>query len=268
MLAKGKVIVVTGAGNGIGREVTLLLLRKGARVAAVDLRNDFLAETKALATGYSDALSLHAVDISNKDEVKSLPAQIIAAHHHIDGLLNIAGIIQPFVKIHELDDAIIEKVMHVNFYGTLYMVRSFLPYLMQRPEAHVLNVSSMGGFLPVPGQSIYGASKAAVKLFTEALSAEMQGTSVGVTIVFPGGVATQITKNSNVEIKIDASMQAKAKVLSPQKAAELMVEAMEKNKFRAVIGSDARFMDKLYRLAPEYAKNFISKQMRFLLDRK
>jgi short-subunit dehydrogenase len=157
--------------------------------------------------------------------------------------------------------------MQVNFYGTLYMTRAFLPHLLKRNEAHILNVSSMGGFLPVPGQAIYGASKAAVKLFTEALSAELADTHVGVTVVFPGGVGTNITTNSNVQIQMDASMQAKAKVLSPQKAAEIIIHAMEKNKFRVVIGSDANFMDKLSRLAPEYAKDFIRKKMSFLLKK-
>ncbi len=265
MKAVNKVVVVTGAGNGIGREVALALLIKGAQVAAVDFKQDYLDETKKLAKAHAEKLSLHIIDISNKEAVFALPEKVIAHHGQVDAVMNIAGIIQPFVKINELDENLINKVMQVNFYGTLYMTRAFLPHLLKRSEAHILNVSSMGGFLPVPGQAIYGASKAAVKLFTEALSAEMANNHVGVSIVFPGGVATNITVNSDVHIDFDPAMQAKAKVLSPQKAAALIIEAMEKNKFRVVIGSDAKFMDKLSRIAPEYAKNFIRKQMAFLL---
>jgi short-subunit dehydrogenase len=179
--------------------------------------------------------------------------------------MNIAGIIQPFVKVNQLDLSMVEKVMNVNFYGTLYMVKAFLPHLLKRPSAHVLNVSSMGGFLPVPGQSIYGASKAAVKLFTEGLSSELAGTNVGVSIVFPGAIGTNITQNSNVEIPGQGANNTKYKVMSAGKAAELIVEAMEKNKFRVLVGSDASFMDKLCRLAPVFAKNFIAKKMGDLL---
>lgn len=262
-----KTIVVTGAGNGMGRDITLLLLKKGARVAAVDLKSDFLEETKQLAGASADRLSLHAIDISDQQAVDALPQAIIAAHAQVDAIMNVAGIIQPFVKVLDLDMSVINKVMNVNFYGTVYMVRAFLPQLLHRPEAHILNVSSMGGFLPVPGQSIYGASKAAVKLFTEGLSSELSGTNVGVSIVFPGAIGTNITQNSGVKIpgmSADAAA-SEYKVMSSVKAAEKIVEAMENNTFRVMVGSDASFMDKLYRLAPTFAKKFIAKKMASLL---
>lgn len=267
MNVSNKVIVVTGAGNGMGREVALLLLKRGARVAAVDLKQDFLEETKKLAGDRADSLSLHAVDISDQAAVEALPEAVISAHKQVDAIMNVAGIIQPFVKVAQLDMGAINRVMNVNFYGTLYMVKSFLPHLMQRPQAHILNVSSMGGFLPVPGQSIYGASKAAVKLFTEGLSSELSGTNVGVSIIFPGAIGTNITQNSNVAIPGQSAAQQSSdyKVMSPVKAAEKIVEAVEKNQFRVMVGSDASFMDKLYRLMPVFAKNFIAKKMASLL---
>jgi short-subunit dehydrogenase len=125
---------------------------------------------------------------------------VIAAHGVVDGLINVAGIIRPFVKLNELDYDVIQRVINVNLYGTIHMVKAFLPHLLERPVAHIANVSSMGGFLPVPGQTIYGASKAAVKLMTEGLYAELLDTNVGVSVVFPGAVATEITSNSGVEM--------------------------------------------------------------------
>jgi short-subunit dehydrogenase len=107
------------------------------------------------------------------------------------------------VKIKDLDYAAIERVFAVNWWGTLYVTKTFLPLLLARSEGHIVNVSSMGGLLPVPGQTIYGALKAAVKLFTEGLHSECAGTNVHVTVVFPGAVATNITANSGVEIRID-----------------------------------------------------------------
>jgi short-subunit dehydrogenase len=124
----------------------------------------------------------------------------------------------------------------------------------------------MGGFLPVPGQGIYGASKAAVKLMTEALYAELLSTNVRVTIVFPGAIKTDITKNSGVTFQMDEKMaQKEQKTLSAEKAAAIIIQAMEKNKFRVLVGSDAKFMDFLYRISPGFATRFIAKQMKDLL---
>jgi short-subunit dehydrogenase len=155
--------------------------------------------------------------------------------------------------------------MDVNFRGTLYMTKSFLPVLKARPEAHIVNISSMGGFLPVPGQTIYGASKAAVKLLTEGLHSELKGTNVHVTVVFPGGVATNITTNSGVAIPNMPSGGKQPKTTTAPDAAHQIVEGMAKNKFRVLVGSDAAMMDKLYRLAPGWAAGFIAKQMAALL---
>lgn len=114
-----------------------------------------------------------------------------------------------------------------------------------------LNVSSMGGFLPVPGQSIYGASKAAVKLMTEGLISELQDTTVGVTVAFPGGVETEITKNSGADLRIDEDSASTYKLLQPREAAQMMVDAMEDNKARLYAGKDFKMMNRLYRLMPK-----------------
>ena len=122
----------------------------------------------------------------------ALPEEVERVHGQVDGLINNAGIIQPFKRLLDLDEAATERVMRVNFWGTLHMTRAFLPRLLKRPEAHLVNVSSMGAFVPVPGQALYGASKAAVMLITEALWAELQGTPVRVTMVLPGAMRTGI----------------------------------------------------------------------------
>jgi short-subunit dehydrogenase len=140
-----------------------------------------------------------------------------------------------------------------------------LPLLKARDEAHIVNISSMGGFLPVPGQAIYGASKAALKLMTEALWAELKDTSVRVTVIFTGAVSTNITTNSGLAMPEASTDQSSYKMLDANKAAKLIIEAMVKNKFRATVGSDASLMDKLYRLHPRFATGFIAKQMKALL---
>ncbi|MBN1306063.1 MAG: SDR family oxidoreductase [Anaerolineales bacterium] len=268
MKVQNKVIVVTGGGSGIGRELVLHLLSKGAAIAAVDINKAALQETVDLAGDKMGTLSIHVVDITDKERVEALPEQVIARHGAVDGIINNAGIIQPFVRVQNLDFAAIEKVMSVNFYGMLYMTKAFLPHLLQRPEAHIINISSMGGFLPVPGQTIYGAAKAAVKLFTEGLHSELTNTGIRVTVVFPGAIGTNIAANSGVVIDLgsdQAGAQSTMKTMAPAKAAQRIVAGMEKNQYRVLVGSDAAFMDFIYRLSPERAANFIFKQMQSLL---
>lgn len=266
MQTTGKVFVVTGGGNGIGREVVLELLRRGARVAAVDLSQEGLAETSALAGDARERLTVHAISVADRKAVLALPREVTAAHGTVDGLFNVAGIIQPFVRINELGFDKIEQVMNVNFWGVVNTTKAFLPALLERPEAAIVNVSSMGGFLPVPGQAAYGASKAAVKLFTEALWAETRDTKLDVTVVFPGGVATNITANSGVEIPATAMAGKMPKTTAPADAARQIIDGMEKGAFRVRVGGDARFMDRLSRLAPRRATAFIANQMKQLLS--
>jgi NAD(P)-dependent dehydrogenase (short-subunit alcohol dehydrogenase family) len=264
MQAAGKVIVVTGAGSGMGREVALELLRRGAKVAAVDLNEATLKETAGMAADAA-TISTHVLNITDRAGVEALPQAVIDRFGAVDGVFNCAGIIQPFVKLAELDYGAIDRVMDVNFRGTLYMTKSLLPHLLKRPEAHIVNISSMGGFLPVPGQSIYGASKAAVKLMTEGLWAELADTNVHVTVIFPGAVATNITTNSGVAIPAMGGGGKQPKTLTAPQAALEILKAFESNAFRACVGSDSRFMDRFYRLSPKRATGLIAKQMKSLL---
>ena len=262
MKVEGKVIVVTGAGSGMGRQLTIELVSRGAKVAAVDLREESLLETKALA---GRSVETFVLDVTDAAAVATLPQKVEAALGSVDGLINNAGIIQPFVKINDLTLEQAARVMKVNFDGPLMLTKAFLPGLISRPEAHILNVASMGAYTPVPGQSVYGASKAAIKLFTEGLRSELAGTNVGVTIVFPGAIATNIAANSGMTIPAEAESESKIAMTPAPVAAHAMIEAIEQNKPRITIGKDARMMDILSRLNPVFAANLIQKRMASLL---
>jgi NADP-dependent 3-hydroxy acid dehydrogenase YdfG len=267
MKVQDKVIVVTGGGNGMGREIVLNLLLKGASVAAIDINESALQETVKLAGERKENLATFVLNITDKAAVEALPAKVIARFGVVDGIINNAGIIQPFVRLNELKFDAIERVLDVNLYGTLYMVKAFLPHLMKRPAAHIANVSSMGGFLPVPGQTVYGASKAAVKLLTEGLHSELLNTNVKVTLVYPGAIGTNIAANSGVGVvaSTDTQSASSIKMLAPEKAAQIIVDAIEQDRYSVLVGSDARFMDFIYRLNPQSAAGFIYKQMKSLL---
>jgi short-subunit dehydrogenase len=139
--------------------------------------------------------------------------------------------------------------------------------LLERPVAHVVNVSSMGGFFPVPGQSLYGASKAGVKLLTEGLYSEVLETNVRVTVVFPGAIATNITENSGVATPAsdESTSERSFPTTPPDRAAEIIIDGIERDRFQVYVGRDASMMNLLYRLHPRLATRFMFNQMKGLL---
>lgn len=257
--------MVTGAGSGIGRELAIQLVGKGARVAAADINPDTLTETKQLIG--ADTVSTHVVNVADRARVEAFPEEVIAIHGAVDALINNAGIVQPFITINALTVEQIERVMNINWGGVLYMTKAFLPYLKQRPEAHLLNVSSMGGFVPVPGQVAYGASKAAVKLFTEGLMSELAETNLGVTVAFPGAVDTNITQNApdisreELESMMERAGDGETPAVSAAYAAGEMIKAIEEGKKRIFIGSDSKTIDKFSRFFPALAADQMRKML-------
>lgn len=268
MELKNNLFVITGGANGIGRELVLNLLSKGAQVAAVDIDQAGLDETARMAGAAAERMSKHIVDITDRERVAALPEEVISEHGRVDGLINNAGIIQPFVKINHLEFDAIDRVMNINFNGTVNMTKAFLPHLLESPAASIVNISSMGGFLPVPGQGVYGASQAAIKLFSEALYAELANTHVHVATVFPGAVNTAIASRSGVDMRSMQGENAGESSFKPMPAsqtAEIIIEGMVKDRFHIFVGSDSKFMNFLFRLSPKFATNYITKQMGSLL---
>jgi short-subunit dehydrogenase len=236
-------------------------------VAAIDLNATFLQETAQLANRSDQGFGCFIANVSDREQVQALPQKVMAHFGTVDGVINNAGIIQPFSRLNDLDYAVIERVINVNLLGTLFMTKEFLPFLLQRPEANITNISSMGGFIPFPGQTMYGATKAAVKLMTEGLASELLHTKVHVTVVFPGAVATNISANSGVNMAMNGNTEAARKIraLPPAKAAEIILNGIERNARRVFVGRDSALLDKLYRLVPGMAARAIASQMRALL---
>jgi len=267
MRIKNKVVVITGAGNGMGREMTLEAINRGAKVFGIDINEENLKATKDLVSNKKD-FEYAVVDITNRSAVAALPASVINAFGSVDVLINNAGIIQPFVFVADLDFAHIDRVMNVNFNGPVNMVKAFLPELRKRTEAHIANVSSMGGYGPVPGQTVYGASKAAIKLFTEGLRSELMSTKVHVSTIYPGAIGTNIAANSGISMEMPEGADASAFKMTPApKAAQIMLDGIEADKARVFVGSDATMMDKLVRYMPVKASEIIYNQMKSLLPK-
>ena len=203
-----KVILLTGASTGIGKICSTYLASQGHIVYGTSRNGPFPPEKMQ-----KNQPILIQLDVNNPSSINQTLKYIIQENKVIDVVINNAGIIQPFVHLKDLKFEQIDKLMNVNFYGTLYMTKAFLNHLLTRPEAHIVNIASMGGFFPVPGQSAYGASKAAVKLMTEGLYSELSDTGVHVSVVFPGGIATDIMKNSKVTDKSASEKEKNSKLL-------------------------------------------------------
>jgi len=259
----GKVFVVTGAGNGMGREVALELLRRGGKVAGLDIKPEWLEETAALAGSNISSFVSFALDITDRKAVAALPAKVEKSLGSADSVVNVAGIIQPFVRVNDVPLEAIDRVIDVNLHGPIHLIKAFLPGLLTKNRANITNVSSMGSYAPVPGQTIYGASKAALNLLSEGLRSELKETGVHVTVVYPGAIGTNIAANSG--LVMEGAGESTRKVVAPADAGRMIVEAIAADKKRILIGDDATFMWRVNRLSPDTAAGLIYKGMKDLL---
>lgn len=259
MEIKGRNIIITGAASGVGKELTKQMLKKGGKVAALDINEANLKLLKEELN--TDKLKTYVVDMGSSESIQKFKDIYHKDYSDVDIIINNAGIIQPFVDVANLDDATINRVMNINFFGPVNLIRYFMDDLIKdKKEQYIVNVSSMGGFFPFPGQTIYGASKAALKIFTEGMYAELANTNVRVMIVLPGAMNTNITTNSNVSVNTTKE-ESKMKMLEADVAAAKIIEGIEKNKFKLFLGTDAKFLKFLYKINSKYAISYINKKL-------
>jgi len=250
------VAVVTGAGSGIGRALAQQLSAAGSAVAIADIDEKGLAETAASLTSKKGAVSTHVLDVSDEGGVRSFAEDVAARHGRVTLLINNAGValIGTFEEI-TLDD--LRWLMGINFWGVVHGVKYFLPILKQQPRAHIVNLSSVFGIIAPVGQSAYSASKFAVRGFTEVIRHELEGTSVSVSCVHPGGIHTPIAKRARLGANAPRNKQEEAIArfeqltpTSPEAAAARILKGVERREPRILIGRDARQIDILQRLRP------------------
>lgn len=256
MRLAGRTAVVTGAGSGIGRATAIALASRGCHLAVADLNPERLAETQRLVSRAGLRVSVHRLDVADRAQVQSLPADVLAHHPGVDLVFNNAGVGLGGTYEQVTDDDV-AWVMGVNFWGVVWMTRAFLPLLKASDDARLINVSSVFGMVAPAGNVAYSASKFAVRGFSEALRWELEGTRVGVTVVHPGGVATNIANDARVPEGVDeAEKQRKLTFankrlrMPPAKAGEIIVRGVEARKLRVLVGWDAVAISVLTRLMP------------------
>ncbi|WP_150304088.1 SDR family NAD(P)-dependent oxidoreductase [Pseudomonas saliphila] len=250
------VAVLTGAGSGIGRAVAQSLARRGCHLALIDINAEGLAETVRLARAEGVTVSEHVLDVASRDQIAALPQAVLAEHHQVDILINNAGVALGG-HFHQVSEADFDWLMAINFEAVVRMTRVFLPFMQQRPQARLVNVSSLFGLITPAGQTAYCASKFAVRGFSNALRLELQGSNVGVTVVHPGGIATAIATSARLSADIPQDIAArnlkhaqKLLRMPPERAADIIVRGIERDKPRVLVGNDARILSWIERLLP------------------
>jgi short-subunit dehydrogenase len=249
---------ITGAASGVGRALAIELAARGCDLALADRDGTGL---KALADeiGKQRKVTVHRVDVGEAGDIAQFATDAIAAHPQLNIVINNAGVAL-MGTFEEIDQAQMQWLFDINFWGVVHGTRVFLPHLKTLAEAHIVNVSSIFGIIAPPGQSAYAAAKFAVRGFSESVRHELAvaGSPVKLSVVHPGGIATAIARNSRTGVGvIDNARRAQmierfetAAKTTPKDAALRIIKGIEKNEPRILIGNDARFMDLLQRFRP------------------
>jgi NAD(P)-dependent dehydrogenase (short-subunit alcohol dehydrogenase family) len=259
----GKVVVITGAGSGIGRALALNAAAKGAVLALSDWDEVGLVETADLVAAQAGVREVRTdkVDVRDRAAMKAYAESVHAELGRVNVVVNNAG-----VALHgdfeEVSYEDFEWVLDVDFWGVVHGTKEFLPYLIESGDGHVVNISSLFGLMGVPGQTAYNAAKFGVRGFTEALRQEMLVAKrpVQVTCVHPGGIKTAIARNARATASHDQAAVArmfdeKLAKTTPEKAAQVIVDGVLANRARVVVGTDAKLLDLWVRIVgPRYQR--------------
>lgn len=253
----GKVAAITGAGSGIGQATAIALAEKGCHLSLSDVNDKGLAQTLEKLRPYPVKVTVHHVDVGDRAAVYQYAEDSVKEHGKVNLIINNAG-----VGLGETVEAMsyenFEWLMNINFWGVVYGTKAFLPHLKQSGDGHVVNISSIFG---VPTQAAYNAAKFAVKGFTESLREELdiEGGCVSATCIHPGGVKTNIARNSRMGEMGSMSIGGQDEVAdlfdriamsTPEQAANAILRGVQKNQRRVLIGADAVLMDATQRLMP------------------
>ncbi len=259
-----RVAVVTGAAGGIGRAISEALAKQGCQLALADVDATGLAETASRVEALGRRASQHIVDVANRERMAAFPEEVVHEHGAAHIVVNNAGVtVAKQFADHNLDD--LEWIVGINFWGVVYGCKYFLPVLLEQDEAHIVNLSSMFGFIGVPGQSSYCATKFAVRGLSEAMYAELSGTNVGVTSVHPGFIKTSIVSSSRSD---DEGLRQRSHDLfarigsPPERVARGIVKAIARRRLRVIVTPEARVTEWVKRLFPTGTQRLIARGFR------
>ncbi|MDJ0789362.1 MAG: SDR family NAD(P)-dependent oxidoreductase [Myxococcota bacterium] len=255
---RGRVAAVTGAGSGIGRALAVELARSHCDVALSDVDEASLEETRKLVLATGRRAFARVVDVRDAEAVDAWARDVVAEFGGVQLIFNNAGVaLAARLTRVTLDE--FRWLMDVDFWGVVHGTKSFLPHFQAAGEGHVVNVSSVFGLIAFPGNGTYNAAKFAVRGFTEALAIEleMEGSPVQVSCVHPGGIKTNIARLARVGTDEEQPDRAemsdafdRAARTTPERAAQVILDGVRRNRRRILIGPDARVISGVQRLLP------------------
>ncbi len=273
---KNKVAAITGAASGMGRTLAVELARRGCHLALSDVNEAELVKTAELAGKHGVRVTVQKLDVAKRDAVYAWADQVYKDHGQVNMIFNNAGVALT-VPLEHVSQADFEWIMGINFWGVVYGSQAFLPYLKKSGEGHIINTSSLFGLMAVPTQGCYNSAKFAVRGYTEALRMELEveNACVSATCVHPGGIATNIAMAGKVDpvmekltgksVDSHKRMANKAiNVTTAESAALQILNAVEKNARRVLVGNDAKFLDKLIRLLGASYQAIVVRQVRMM----
>lgn len=252
---QGKVAVVTGASSGIGRALAQQLAAKGCVLALADINEGGLAETNALLP--QPALT-QKLDVADRAAVYAFAERVRQELGGAHIVVNNAGVaVSQTIEHTSYED--LEWLMGINFWGVVYGTKAFLPQLRARGDGAIVNLSSIFGIIAVPANGAYHCAKFAVRGFTECLRQELHGSGINAISVHPGGIKTNIVRNARLYVDADGGTDTsrmaerfqKMARTTPAEAARVIIDGIERERPRVLIGADAKFMERLQRWAPE-----------------
>jgi len=260
---KGKVVVITGAGSGMGREMALQLATLGCHLALNDYDADSLEMTASQARSSGVNVSTHPFDVADREALKKWPEEVRANHGHLDVLINNAGVAIGLAKYTEVSEEDIDWVMGINLHAVMYGTKYFLPYLLERPTAAIVNMSSILGLMGVPEQVPYCTTKFAVRGFSEALRAELAETNICVHSVHPGGIKTNIVRSAR-HYKgdldtINKVFEDKLAKTTAEAAARRIIKGIQRKEPKILVGLDAEIIDRMTRFVPSNMSHLIQR---------
>jgi len=262
----GKVVVITGAASGIGRALAVECATRGSRLALSDVDEVGLAETRRLADqAGARSVRTDRLDVSDRAAVLSYADEVAADLGVVNVVVNNAGVALSG-DVSDLDWDDMEWIVGINFWGVVHGTKAFLPHLVASRDGHLVNLSSLFGLVSMPGQSMYNATKYAVRGFSEALREELliAGHPVGVTVVHPGGIKTAIARNARVSSLEDKAETARVfderlAKMEPERAAEIIVKAVLTGKARCLVGLDAHVLHHVAKLTGSRYQDLVAR---------
>lgn len=259
---KNAVFIVTGAASGIGRATAIGAAAAGARVLASDVNAEGLARTAASIGQAGGQVETQVLDVANPDHITAYAQHVAAAYPSQPLILvNNAGVALGAGTFEQNTLEEFAWLLEINLWGVIRMTKAFLP-LLRAGGGHIVNVSSVFGLFGAPQNAAYSTAKFGVRGFTDVLRNELAGSNIRVSTVFPGGVKTNIAAGARLGASVTAEQHARANRrfdksarTTPEQAAASILNGIEKNKTRIIVGPDARILDWLTRLLPvRYAR--------------